>query len=88
MRWLVLVPLVMCLWPLGSGLPAWDAFPVPLDSWPVVWVRTLAVAAASGVLAVVMAAVQARSPLWSVLLVAALPPWLLTWSFASLDGPA
>jgi len=88
MRWLVLVPLVMCLWPLGSGLPAWDAFPVPLDSWPVVWGRTLAVAAASGVLAVVMAAVQARSPLWTVLLVAALPPWLLTWSFASLDGPA
>ena len=56
MRWLVLVPLVMCLWPIGSGLPAWDAFPVPLDSWPVVWGRTLAVAAASGVLAVVMAA--------------------------------
>ena len=88
MRWLVLVPLVMCLWPLGSGLPAWDVFPIPLDSWPVVWGRTLGVAAASGVLAMVMAAVLARSPLWMVLLVAALPPWLLTWSFASLDGPA
>lgn len=88
MRWFVLVPLVMCLWPLGSGLPVWDVFPIPLDSWPIVWGRTLGVAAASGVLAVVMAAVLARSPLWTVLLVAALPPWLFTWSFASLDGPA
>ncbi|MCH2151644.1 MAG: hypothetical protein MK075_08410, partial [Phycisphaerales bacterium] len=88
MRWLALAPLVMCMWPLGSGLPSWDLFPVPLDPWPIVWWRTLGVAAASGAIAVVLAAVLARSPLWTVLLVAALPPWLLTWSFASLDGPA
>ena len=88
MRWLVLAPLVMCMWPLGSGLPSWDLFPVPLDPWPIVWWRTLGVAAASGAIAVVLAGVLARSPLWTVLLVAALPPWLLTWSFASLDGPA
>ena len=68
------VPVAAWFWFASMGYLS-----VPLDSWPVVWVRTLAVAAASGVLAVGMAAVQARSAALSVLL-AALPPWLLTWS--------
>ena len=88
MRWLALVPLVLCLWPLGSGLPSWDAFPTPLESWPVVGARTIAVAAASGLAAGALGGILARSRLWTVLLVAALPPWLLTWSLAALDGPS
>ena len=88
MRFFAVMPLVLVLWTLRFGLPSFSLFPVPLDSWPVIWWRTVSIAIASGVGAVAVGALLARSRMWAVVLVAALPPWLLAWSWATLDGPA